>query len=137
MFSHRYWRASSSFTAFLDACFVGAFIASVVLLRAVGHTNCVSLSVPISITVGSHTAGSNSYHASASKNCTLLKVAWALGIANCILFAITAWAAWSLYRDYKYGVTVVHHKEHRRSGSSEYTRRHHHRHHTHGRSTYV
>jgi len=124
LFSHRWARAISLITAIVDVAFVGAFIASVVLLRAVSKTNCINLHLPISITVGSHTAGNSSYSSSANKNCTLLKVAWSLAIANCILFAVTAWAAYSLHKEWKGGNVTVVHKEHRRSSSSSRGHRH-------------
>ena len=142
MFSFHRYRTTSLFVTLVDVAFLGALIASVVLLRAIAHSNCISWNIPIYVSVGSNNVGSANGYFHASKDCTLMKAAWALAIADCVFFAVTALMALSLYRDHSRNVTVVHTKESRRSGSSDHSHRHHpnehhhhHQHHSHSRTT--
>jgi len=129
---HRYRDVSGPFIALIDICFVGAWIAGIVLLRGISNVNCGNLSVPIGVQLGNHDySGGNDFGYSLNKPCAMLKASWILAIIDCVLFFITCLISWTLYRSYRYGTTRTS-KEYvgRRSGStSTYsTHRRHHRH---------
>lgn len=99
-------RRSALFVAFIDLCFVGAFIAADYYMRVV-DVDCnnfdatrVGLSVYLSIHV--------------NKTCDMLKASWALGIMNTIFFFFTFVLAIFLHRHHREVVV----KEVRRSRHS-------------------
>ena len=92
-------RRSALFVAFIDLCFVGAFIAGVYYLRGIGGANCASFSGSIYINLGIFGYyGSNSGYPDINKNCAMLKASWVFGIMNIIFFFITFVLALLLHR---------------------------------------
>ncbi|KAJ9651076.1 hypothetical protein H2198_009630 [Neophaeococcomyces mojaviensis] len=112
-------RRSAMFVAFIDLCFVGAFIAAVYELRGIGNANCSNFrSAPIYVQIGpfgyyGEQSGSG-WALHIDKNCAMLKASWALGIMNTIFFFFTSVLAVFLHRHER--TTVV--KEVRRSRHS-------------------
>lgn len=112
-------RRSALFVAFIDLCFVGAFIAAVYELRGIDNASCSNFRASrIYVNLGpfgyyGEQAGSK-WARDISKNCKMLKAAWAFGIMNTIMFFITSVLAVFLHRNEK---TVVV-KEVRRSRHS-------------------
>ncbi|MCJ1441683.1 MAG: hypothetical protein MMC23_002174 [Stictis urceolatum] len=102
-------RRSALFVAFVDLCFVGAFIAGAYELRGIASANCVSVSGgvssqggvttgPDSVTLSPLTINYTPWSISANKSCAMLKASFAFAIMNCILFATTAVMALFLHR---------------------------------------
>lgn len=94
LFTYHRSKSNSVFVAFIDLCFVGAFIAGVYYLRFIGNDNCSSL------TTGSYSASFGflgvTYTGpgvSIDKTCAMLKAAWVFGIMNCIFFFFTSMLA--------------------------------------------
>jgi hypothetical protein len=87
---------SGSFVAFIDLCFVGAFIAGVYELRGITDANCSSFQSPGYIYLnlgpfGSYGASvNNGYALHLNKNCSMLKASFAFGIMNTIFFFFTS-----------------------------------------------
>jgi hypothetical protein len=112
-------RRSALFVAFIDICFVGAFIAAVYELRGIDNASCSNFRESrIYVGIGpfgyyGEQAGSK-YARDIGKNCRMLKAAWAFGIMNIIMFVITSLLAIFLHKNEK---TVVV-KEVRRSRHS-------------------
>ncbi|KAL6250272.1 hypothetical protein RBB50_002573 [Rhinocladiella similis] len=96
-------RRSAMFVAFIDLCFVGAFIAADYELRGIGSVSCNNFSSgSIYINLGpfgyyGRNSGS-SWAVHLNKNCTMLKASWALGIINTINFFWTFILALFLHR---------------------------------------
>ncbi|KAK5448208.1 hypothetical protein LTS15_009233 [Exophiala xenobiotica] len=96
-------RRSALFVAFIDLCFVGAFIAAVYELRRIGDVNCNNFSSgSIYINLGpfgyyGRNSGS-SWAIHLNKNCSMLKASWVLGIINIIFFFWTFILALFLHR---------------------------------------
>lgn len=96
-------RRSAMFVAFIDLCFVGAFIAAVYELRGISNQSCSNFtSGSIYINLGpfgyyGRSSGS-SWAANLNKNCSMLKASWALGIMNTIFFFFTFNLALLLHR---------------------------------------
>jgi hypothetical protein len=121
---------SALFVSFVDLCFVGAFIASVVTLRGIARADCTSFATsntPIYVSLGPFGAYGtqlrNPLSVNVNKNCAMLKASFAFGIMNCIFFWITSILALLLHRGNK-KTTVVRRESHhssrhgtRRSGS--------------------
>ncbi|KAM0795428.1 hypothetical protein BDR22DRAFT_976893 [Usnea florida] len=83
---------STLFVAFVDLCFIGAFIAGVYELRGIANANCSSVtdSGPTYLSVGTNgISGSSGISASIKKDCAMEKASFAFGIMNCIFFFIT------------------------------------------------
>lgn len=112
-------RRSALFVAFIDLCFVGAFIASVYELRSIDDANCKNFRASrIYLNIGpfgyyGEQAGSK-WARDITKNCRMLTAAWAFGIMNTIMFFFTAILAVFLHRNER--AVVV--KEVRRSRHS-------------------
>jgi len=96
LFTWHRTRTNGLFVAFIDLCFVGAFIGAVWALRGIQHDSCSSLTdVSYSASfgvLGSVTLGG--LGVSVDKTCALLKASWALGIMNCVMFFFTAVLSW-------------------------------------------
>jgi len=113
-------RRSALFVAFVDLCFVGAFIAADYELRGIGNESCSNFTTgSIYINLGpfgyyGRNSGS-SWAANINKNCAMLKASWALGIMNTVFFFFTFILALFLHRHQR-SVTTV--KEVRRSRHS-------------------
>lgn len=75
-------RHDALLVAFIDLCFVGAFIAGVVLLRYWGSANCSNLSAGLT-TNGSY------FNLDVNKQCAMLKASFALGIIDILNFFVT------------------------------------------------
>jgi hypothetical protein len=96
-------RRSALFVAFIDLCFVGAFIAAVYELRGIGGANCSSFRTsPIYVQIGpfgyyGEQVGGK-WSLSINKNCAMLKASWAFGIMNTVFFFITSILAVFLHR---------------------------------------
>jgi len=96
-------RRSALFVAFIDLCFVGAFIAGVYYLRGISDSNCsnfTSGSIYINLgPFGYYGRNSGSPWAyNLDKNCSMLKASWVFGIMNIIFFFITFILALFLHR---------------------------------------
>lgn len=77
-------RHDALFIAFTDLCFLGAFIAGVVVLRFVTKYNCSSVGP-----VWTPQHGGVSYSSDPSKVCAVLKASFAFGIIDILNFAVT------------------------------------------------
>jgi hypothetical protein len=124
---------SAFFVSFIDLCFVGAFIASVVALRGIASADCTNLATsntPFYVSLGPFGAYGGQfrspYGVNVNKNCAMLKASFAFGIMNCIFFWITSILALFLHRRNRDNkkTTVVRRESHhssrhgaRRSGS--------------------
>ena len=75
-------RHDALFVAFVDLCFVGAFIGAVVTLRFIAKANCGHLNAGITTSGSYFTYGTN-------KTCAMLKASFALGIIAIIAFFVT------------------------------------------------
>ncbi|EXJ96398.1 hypothetical protein A1O1_01524 [Capronia coronata CBS 617.96] len=112
-------RRSALFVAFIDLCFVGAFIAADYYLRGISDAHCSNFSTgSIYVDLGpfgyyGRSSGSK-WAININKNCAMLKASWALGIMNTVLFFITFILALFLHR-HQQAVVV---KEVRRSRHS-------------------
>jgi len=96
-------RRSALFVAFIDLCFVGAFIAGVYYLRGISNSNCSNFTAgSIYINLGPFGYyGRNSgspWAYNLDKNCSMLKASWVFGIMNIIFFFITFILALFLHR---------------------------------------
>jgi len=101
---HRYRDISGPLIPIIDIGFVGAWIAGIVLNRAISDADCSSVSVPAGVRVGDNSwSGGTNWSASVSRPCAMFKASWILAIIDCILFFITAVLGWSLYRSYRGG----------------------------------
>ena len=92
LFRRKSTQRSTLFVAFVDLCFVGAFVAGVYELRGIANANCSSISDsgPTYLSVGSNgVSGSSGISASIKKDCAMEKASFAFGIMNCIFFFIT------------------------------------------------
>lgn len=112
-------RRSALFVAFIDLCFVGAFIAAVYELRGIRNADCTSFQqASIYLDLGpfgyiGYQSGSR-WALNINKTCAMLKASWAFGIMNIFFFFFTAILAVFLHRNER--TTVV--KEVRRSRHS-------------------
>ena len=93
-------RRSALFVAFIDLCFVGAFIAADYELRGIGSVSCGSTGFEtssISINLGpfgyyGSVYGTGKYvypYINLNKTCSMLKASWAFSIMNTIFFFFT------------------------------------------------
>lgn len=87
-------RRSALFVAFIDLCFVGAFIAADWYLRHIGDADCSNFEAAgIYVNLGPFgyygRQGGSSWALNINKNCAMLKASWVLGIMNTIFFFIT------------------------------------------------
>ena len=96
-------RRNALFVAFIDLCFVGAFVAADYYLRHIDDTSCTNFtagSIYFSLGpfgyIGRQQGTKWSLHI--NKNCAMLKASWALGIMNTILFFFTFILALFLHR---------------------------------------
>ena len=92
LFRRKSTRNSAYFVAFVDLCFVGAFIASVYELRSISNANCTNFSANgnFFVSLGPNGfSGSSPFSANINKTCAMLKACFAFGIMNCIFFFIT------------------------------------------------
>jgi len=92
LFTYHRSRYNSHFVAFIDLCFVGAFIAGVYYLRGIGNDNCSNLTTETyTLSLGIFgQANVNAFGVTADKTCAMLKASWVFGIMNCIFFFITS-----------------------------------------------
>ncbi|KAJ5225335.1 hypothetical protein N7468_006560 [Penicillium chermesinum] len=93
-------KRSPLFVAFVDLCFMGAFIAGVYELRFIANANCSHWdggSVWVSLgPFGAYGARiDNDLHLSINKTCSMLKANFAIGIMEIIFFSWTAF--WALF----------------------------------------
>jgi hypothetical protein len=112
--------------AFIDLCFVGAFIAADYYLRAIGDADCANFTYgTISGNLGifgyQGQISASGYGVHLDKNCAMLKASWVFGIMNTIFFFFTFVLALFLHRHQR---TVVV-KEVRRTRHSSGRRRSH------------
>ena len=104
-------RRNAPFVAFVDLCFVGAFIAGVYFLRDITHYDCANVTGGLTSQGGfSGSAGDGSltvswpnidfqpFGVTIDKTCSMLKASFAFGIINCLLFAMTALLATFIHR---------------------------------------
>jgi hypothetical protein len=128
LFAYRTTRSSALFVAFVDVCFVGAFIAGVVVLRWIQHDNCATFhigSVGFNLgNLGYWGYNGGTWTGNINKNCAMLKASWAFGIMNTIMFAFTAFLALFIHRRVYDEERVVVEKRRR---STHHSSRHRHR----------
>jgi hypothetical protein len=97
LFSYHRSSGNARFVSLVDLGFLGALIAGVYYLRFVAGTDCASitpgsgLDVSFGIFGSAHLQGAD---VTINKTCAMLKACFALGIMNCVFFAITAVLAW-------------------------------------------
>ena len=123
LFRRKSTRNSSYFVAFVDLCFVGAFIASVYELRGISSANCSSFAAnnDFNVSLGSNGFSGNSpFTASINKTCEMLKASFAFGIMNTIFFFITSFLLLFMHRTEEKEV-VVKETYRRRSHDSRYS----------------
>ncbi|KAH6667058.1 hypothetical protein F5X68DRAFT_216981 [Plectosphaerella plurivora] len=88
---------NSNAVAFVDLCFVGAFIAAVYYLRHIANADCTQVRRDSNWTVnfgGLAAISGPSWDWATDKPCAMLKACFAFGIMNCIFFFFTAVLAW-------------------------------------------
>ncbi|KAF2484127.1 hypothetical protein BDY17DRAFT_295018 [Neohortaea acidophila] len=103
-------RHDALFIAFTDLCFLGAFIAGVVVLRFVTKYNCSSVGP-----VWTPQHGGVSYSSDPSKVCAVLKASFAFGIIDILNFAVTFFLALLVYHHHRNDDRVVVKREYSRS----------------------
>ncbi|KAL9126052.1 MAG: hypothetical protein Q9217_004830 [Psora testacea] len=94
---------SSRFVAFVDLCFVGAFIAGVYELRQIANANCSNFSVNsnFNVSLGFNGVDSNGlFRGNINKTCAMLKASFAFGIMNCIFFFFTSFLLLFMHKDH-------------------------------------
>jgi hypothetical protein len=97
LFSYHRSSANARFVAFIDLCFVGAFIAGVYFLRHIADADCTSFERDGSFSYGTgdiNVSGST-WSFNTNRTCAMLKASFAFGIMNCIFFAWTAVVAFN------------------------------------------
>lgn len=98
---------SSLFVAFIDLCFVGAFIAGVYELRSIAGATCSNFAVntDFGISLGYNNGVSLTngglFTGNIDKSCAMLKASFAFGIMNCIFFFFTSFLLLFMHRDRK------------------------------------
>ncbi|PGH04518.1 hypothetical protein AJ79_07043 [Helicocarpus griseus UAMH5409] len=97
-------KRSARFVAFVDLCFVGAFIASVYQLRRIANSDCGNFRPDaLNFTLGPFGfAGQQSGNPLArnpGKNCAMLKTSFAFGIMNIGSFFVTSILAYFMHQD--------------------------------------
>jgi len=124
LFTYHRTKSNALFVAFVDICFVGAFIASVYELRFIAKANCSHLtgSETWGISIGDFGVSVTGKGVKVDKVCAMLKASFAFGIMNCIFFFITSLLACFVGRGKREERVVVketHYSRHghRRSGS--------------------
>jgi len=93
LFTYHRSRSNALFVAFIDLCFVGAFIAGVYELRGIRGDNCSHIVATSYTTVGFGMLGSvtlGGLGLNVDKTCAMLKACWAFGIMNCLFFFFTS-----------------------------------------------
>ena len=110
---------SALFVAFLDLCFVGAFIAGVVALRGIAGTKCTSFAsgnYPFYVSLGPFGSWGAQLHTpygvDINKTCALLKTSFAFGIMNIIFFAFTSFLALLIHRHHRSERVVTRRESH-------------------------
>lgn len=97
-------RRSALFVAFIDLCFVGAFIAAVYELRGISNANCSSFSsssIYINLGPFGYYGNNSGFAVNLNKNCAMLKASWVFGIMNIIFFFITFVLACFIHRHHR------------------------------------
>lgn len=93
LFTYHRTRHNALFVAFIDLCFVGAFIAGVYELRFITNSNCASVNTGAWYYINFGAFGNanvNGASVKVDKTCAMLKACFAFGIMNCIFFFITS-----------------------------------------------
>ncbi|KAK5993014.1 hypothetical protein PT974_06440 [Cladobotryum mycophilum] len=126
LFSYHRSSHNALLVALVDILFVGAFIAGIYYLSGIRHADCDDPSPRRYWT--RHVPGVNDAGIvwGLEKPCAMLKASWAFAIINCMLFAVTAFAAY-LHGD-KMPVVVYDERVVRSSHSGHHSSRHSHRH---------
>jgi hypothetical protein len=124
LFTYHRAKSNALFVAFIDLCFVGAFIGSVYELRFIAHADCTKVGPgeTWAVNLGALGASVTGVSVKTDKVCALLKASFAFGIMNCIFFFITSLLALFVgrgHRDERVVVKETHYSRHghRRSGS--------------------
>jgi hypothetical protein len=92
---YTFTKHNALFVAFIELCFVGAFIAGVYELRSIAHSNCAHFDTTddvVYLSLGPFGAISSNVrfpYPSFAKNCSMLKACFAFGIMECIFFFFT------------------------------------------------
>jgi hypothetical protein len=125
LFSYHRSSSNAQFVALIDLAFVGALIAGVYYLRFIATADCAHLVVGSRVDVDFGILGSATVWGvefGINKTCSMLKACFAMGIMNCVFFAVTAVLAWvhggNQARSEKRVVVE------RRRGSSHHSRHH-------------
>lgn len=95
LFRRKSTRTSAFFVSFIDFCFIGAFIASVVELRGIANASCTNFTTDsFYLTLGPFgffgQTSNSPFAADTNKTCSMLKASFAFSIMNCIFFFITS-----------------------------------------------
>jgi len=95
LLAYGFTKHNGHFVAFIELCFVGAFIAGVYELRGISDVSCSNFAInsnPIYVGLGpfGYLTGSVPYpYGHFGKNCSMLKASFAFGIMNCFFFFFT------------------------------------------------
>jgi predicted membrane-bound spermidine synthase len=96
LLAYGFTKHNAYFVAFIDLCFVGAFIAGVYELRGISSSDCSNFakaSNSIYVRLGPFGILTGSVHypyIHFNKNCSMLKASFAFGIMNCFFFFFTS-----------------------------------------------
>jgi hypothetical protein len=92
-------RRSARFVAFIELCFVGAFVAADYELRRIGNASCPNFANSrIYFDLGLFGYGTGSLTLNLDKTCAMLKASWVFGIMNTFFFFFTFILALLLHR---------------------------------------
>lgn len=122
LFRRKSTRRSAMFVAFIDLCFVGAFIAGVYELRDIAQASCsnFSSSGDFYVSLGpSGFSGNSPFSLNINKTCAMLKASFAFGIMNTIFFFFTSFLLLFM-RDREEKEVVTKETYRRRSHDSRY-----------------
>ncbi len=116
LFRRRATRESAFFVSFIDLCFIGALIASVVEMRAIATVSCTTITTgPFYLSLGPFgyfgQESNSPFAINIDRTCAMLKACFAFGIMNCIFFFNTMVLLWFM-------------RKHRDEGKERVVRRH-------------
>lgn len=97
LFSYHRSSANAQFVAVIDLAFVGALIAGVYYLRFIARADCANIERGSKVDYDFGILGSvrvAGVDIKVDKTCGMLKACFAMGIMNCVFFAVTAVMAW-------------------------------------------
>ncbi|KOS22050.1 hypothetical protein ESCO_002285 [Escovopsis weberi] len=94
LFSYQSSSHNASLVALVDLLFVGAFIGGVFALRGIRHADCDHPTPPTYWTAHVPGVADADIPWGLRKPCAMLKASWAFAIINCLMWPVTAFAAY-------------------------------------------